>query len=190
MSIITCPNCGKRISNTIKKCIHCNTFLDNYSSEGKLELQPKQESSTVKYYHSLSKSEADALEKEFCSSNKIFEKYKKWEKKQIRSFKFIVFTLFLSIIMLLLTNSIVSTNTYLSLAIIFVFLIIEIITLVKSVKLGKSLKTKQLAYTKAYQNWLLKKKQINMVMRFSEKNLKEKNLFESINLDHIDSYLS
>lgn len=68
--LITCPACGKQVSDTAPNCIHCNAPLN-------MENSNSDESKEKIEFESLSTSEQDALEREFRANNP--DAQKKWD---------------------------------------------------------------------------------------------------------------
>ncbi len=81
--LITCPACGKQVSDTTPNCIHCNAPL-------KTEDSAPDESQEKIEFESLSTSEQDALEREFRASNP--DAQKQWDtiKNQRRTVAIII----------------------------------------------------------------------------------------------------
>ena len=70
MALIVCNNCGKKISDTTKQCIHCGakTFLD-IENQGAENEQNKAKKKLTEYY-SLSYEEQQKLETEYLEIDK------------------------------------------------------------------------------------------------------------------------
>lgn len=88
MALVECKKCGKKVSDTIDKCIHCGASLKNEPTV--VEVKPKpiidanalntiQETPNMKKFNSLSDSAKNALEKEFLETDEKFYKFRRKE---------------------------------------------------------------------------------------------------------------
>ena len=83
MALIICKKCGKNISDTSTRCIHCGTPIKDEAETLKVEspAKPKNETLTpskkLANFHKLSEDQQVALENEFLKSDKSARKYRR-----------------------------------------------------------------------------------------------------------------
>ncbi|MDE6373630.1 MAG: zinc ribbon domain-containing protein [Clostridia bacterium] len=70
MGLITCPHCGKQVSDTVEACIHCGNKVTESPQKEKAEQPPAR-----KGYETLTDYERRELEKEFVKGKPKYEKF-------------------------------------------------------------------------------------------------------------------
>lgn len=184
MALITCPNCGKEVSDTNCKCFHC--CYDFITQKEKPQKLPD--------YGAFTLSEQEKLRKEFYSTN---SKYERYIKKTVKLIKLINITYVLSILFTLsfitfsITAKIVRFEFTESMAIIILIVVgFWIITITSNVILRKvpfrKYRKKELLIEKKFQKWLKEEKNVNYVVPFTKKQKKDKAFFDSINVEKDD----
>ena len=72
MALITCPHCGKQVSDTVERCIHCGALI-------------KEQPPEPKRYVDLSREEKDSLDAKFEREHPEYSIRKAERKKKIQS---------------------------------------------------------------------------------------------------------
>jgi len=195
MALIECKTCGKKISNTTDKCIHCGSPTKEH--ETKKDEAIVAPPSKTRDYDRISDYERLALEMEFIRQDENAMKYKikQNDRLRLKKLKSSGWLLWL-FSFLICTNSLnelgIATYTSkfaLSLALIFnvsllFFVISSAIYLLVTKKAEKTSK-ERFIYLKSYQRWLLSAKAIEYTPIFKtekEKILFEETAIESLNL--------
>ncbi len=189
MALINCPKCGKQISDTTNKCIHCGYDL----------AESKDKQSEYKQYYKLSAAEQKALRAEFYKTDPAYAECDKQtekmaKKSNITSVLRLVFggiTLLILVITQIcstLSGKKFENNVLLWVAIIIVTvgLLIAFIAFVLNIVFRlkfKKLRHNQLIIEKRFQKWLKCEKQTMYTVQFSSKQKNDKAFFDSINVD-------
>ena len=200
MALTICKKCGKRVSDTVEKCIHCGALL-NQPEEPAIVVQNdadnKESASETAVgepvrLESLNERIRKELEEEYLAADEWARKYRR-SKAETASYSRYLF-IYLGLLLLYLralelfditfagplinqTAFIVSViSLALLLGISFALLVYAI---VKRVHLKLTLA--RYVYLKRYQGWLLKEKKIDFEPHF-KRNI-EKQRFDSINVE-------
>lgn len=205
MALITCKNCGKRISDTVSNCIHCGaatkdiivtpTVIRSYST-----ISPLKHSDTptaaLTDFNKLGEDKKVELENEFLKSDKRARAY---VRKGVSANAYVSLASFLlpawPILVFLRKWAIenwfqgkIYDQQWINYSYYFLFAIV-ILALV-SVTLGfysafsRMGRVKKQLYYKKFQRWLLKKKSIQYTPNWVSK--KDKQVFEQIDLNTMD----
>ncbi len=206
MALIICEKCGKKISDTVPKCIHCGAVVKKETNDRtcsqKEEVKKPLEKNVAKVqlkaqYFSLDSSTQNKLEKEFLAQDK---KAMKFKRKEIEFKKFSAlgnFALYASAfcilgIRVLLTKVLGVTEFFnaeyagIGAAGLFVTLGLGILISIFSF-VGKTIfnrSTKKYIYMKKFQRWLKRDKDIDYDPIFVTNS--EKSIFDQIDLNTMD----
>ncbi len=191
MALITCPKCGKQISDTAGKCIHCGYDLRE-SKDGQTEL---------KEYYKLPSAEQKALRAEFYKTDPAYAECDRRADKTKKKFStfatlgvtFGSIAIIISIIVKILNavsdkkfedyNIVLVGIVVVIMVISFLMLMISsILMLVLRIKFRKH-RYNQLIIEKRYQKWLRSEKAITYKVQFTEKQKRDKAFFDEINVD-------
>lgn len=197
MALIVCKACGKNVSDTANKCIHCGAELKKEQEIDKEELnieEKKPKSMSGKFF-SLDYGIQDKLETEFIKSDEKAFKYKRRivEFKKFESIANIGFfgCLFASWIVRLLSGldvvEIVNVEMYnLSATIFNCIMIFCVVVFVLSiiVDIVHQRSIKRLIYIKKFKKWLQEEKDIDYNASFLDDA--EKKLLEQVDLKTMD----
>ncbi|MBE6584670.1 MAG: hypothetical protein E7649_06825 [Ruminococcaceae bacterium] len=199
MALIRCEKCGKAISDTIEKCIHCgNPVNENRSNSTSAdENTAKCNEESINFddfvlYKELMEHERIELELEFCHSDKWALKYvqKIHEPKSIQKIAGIADAFgFICLLLISTTNADLHNIQVYSMGIMLgiftgvVGLAITVLSLVlQRIHLG-SVK-KNLYYFKKFQIWLHKEKNIIFYPDFA--TLKAKEQYDNITEEEVE----
>ena len=207
MALITCKSCGKKISDTVEKCIHCGEpiKIENKEPEQeKVEIEEQKkkynEIPTIskvnkKEFKKLPEREQIELEQQFVDSNVKFYKIKRREEehKKISFFAWIMF--FLPVVAIVALGMIVknfSLQPYnpelyelgitIAGSVIIICVLIIILNFIISIIDKKSIK--KYIYMKGFKLWLDKEKDIDFSPPFFDDH--EKAIFDEIDLETIE----
>ncbi len=187
MSLIVCPHCGKQVSDTVERCIHCGGAF--------LKGEPKVSATD---FNTLDKEIRKSLEVEF---QKGYPKYvcphaKQNALKCRRKFKvctiisYVACVIFFLILILVKTKVLdIDSNDIKMMVVVLVALCAALVILISAAcKISYKLKSKKLIsqyllYEKLFQVWLLHTNNIFKEVDFSDLSGKEKKYFENINTD-------
>ena len=186
MALIECRACGKKISDTTEKCIHCGSL----TKEPEVE---KIEETTItppkaRDYNQISDYERNALEMEFIRQDEEAMKYKVMQNdrlrfKKLRASAWPIWLLSFLFSVKAFEEAGITTYTSgfaFSLALLFngliLLLIISITIYLSFTKKAEKTSSKRFVYLKKYQCWLLNEKKIEYTPVFVTE--KEKILFE------------
>ncbi len=173
MAIIVCKNCGKNISDSCEKCIHCGTNIkiDNFSTTN----QDKPVTKTVqKTYEDLPEYAQLELENEFIEKNADMMKYKRKIKGADSFLSYSQLLFFVNFFILLICRSIFilypkvgafienkTTYTFFAILVVLSIFIGLLLLLVSGIiKLIMKNKIKSFIYIKKLKLWLEKEKEI------------------------------
>lgn len=179
MSLITCPYCGKKVSDTVKVCIHCGHTL-------------KEEPPEKNNYNLLSKSEKKKLRFEF---NRICPEFEKTRKPAVVIFVWVlcivVIILFWAALLYFrfnppnlegLSEEEQTKQLASALGVIFFLFVLMLIFGVIRSKLAKKYRRKYLVCLKKYQQWIIDTKDMDYDLKLFSK--KEQKYFDNINLTY------
>ena len=176
MALITCPHCGKQVSDTVERCIHCGNVLN--------ELKTRQ-------FSNLSSNEQDSLKKEFesqypqYSCNGLTEKADKWHKRNniMSIFTLGCLVVFLTLVATKFVSKAFDEENYVILIGVFIFMGVYISLLAIQVNVRKEEKEcrrKVFLWKKLFQAWLLKKN-IHYEIRLNKFEQNYRKIFNEIN---------
>lgn len=179
MALITCPHCGKQVSDTVERCIHCGEILKKTYSK------PAQ-----KNFSALPTSERKRLEEEFLTTYSAYDynsaRNIARKTKKIAFVSRIVLWVALAVLISLVCIFFNSKNTtilgILSL-ILLIVLISSLVTWIVCVVISHKEHKMYLIYLRVFQEWLLKAKNIVWQVMFSETQYRDKRYFENITID-------
>lgn len=183
MALIVCPKCGKNVSDTTEKCFHCGFNLVT-RSEAPVVLQR---------YNRLPVSEQNKLRSEYYKLNPEYESFDRQHKKFIKITNIIyiigaicgliAFCFYFGSKIYRLVNN---TNITWTLISILIFVVLEIGTILTSFIMRKvpykRYRYNNLIIEKKFQKWLKDKKNIEYVVTFKEKQKKDKEFFDQIDI--------
>ncbi len=195
MSLIKCPECGKQISDTVLKCIHCGCNL-KLSQIAPTHTNVKKNAEERQYYK-IPYNEQITLRNEFYTTGTDYSKNENLLRKQIKKLRAATIIQALSWLLALIVltcgqfyYSITHKNTPTTFAVvILVAVLIAIIFLILTCILKKNFnkyRRNQLIVEKKFQKWLREEKQIVYTVNFTPKQKKEKAFFDSINAERSD----
>jgi hypothetical protein len=181
MALITCPNCGKQVSDTTQICIHCGKPIKQTIEKEDVEV------GNLKNYDDLDFSTKVELQKEFDRTNPKYEKYlnkiSTYTKiNRISNIVTIVAIVIAVLGLLMGTSKIAIVVLILALIVFFVSDIIDIACPFLIIRHKK----KSLIVLKKYQKWLRETKSIDYHVTFSANERKWQKYFENINADFQD----
>ena len=202
MALIVCKKCGKRVSDTAEKCIHCGASLTDNDDAVKQEKETisknidEQSDLKIPEYSSYDDDDKIRLENEFLKSDRWAKKFRRMG-IELGKFK----SLFLEVMFAFVAyvgicrycyNNVFNKTIYnekimaYSIVIIsFLFVICFALLIATSIMgIVHKRSVKKYIYMKKYQRWLLKEKGISYTPLFVE--LKEKAIFDNVNLDKIN----
>ena len=199
MALIVCKTCGKKVSDTVDRCIHCGAPIAEepfvLKTEEKKETVKKSEQ-TLHNYSSYDSADQIKLEKEFLSQDKWARRFRR-TKNDISKFKhwfihmcwlFIIYRLvYLYLYKEVFEQSIyrkdmTDVSIYLMVALFAVSFIGMLVTW--GMEIAKKRSVKRYIYLKKYQRWLKETKQIQYNPQFFEK--KEQAAFDQIDIEKIN----
>ena len=207
MALITCKYCGKSISDTTNKCIHCggevktNPTLENNVTNEDAKFasthatpETKNSSNDKKVqFDKLGKNYQVDLEEEFMNSNKSLFKYRR-KGIEIKKFGEIAMWLLLLPRVLLVIQSYVAKKFFngviydqiwiersyqFAIAIAFVWIVSLIMLFYSGISYRN--KVKKIAYKKLFQKWLLEERQIVYYPNLTTN--KEQQIFDNIDIN-------
>ncbi|MBR2871173.1 MAG: zinc ribbon domain-containing protein [Clostridia bacterium] len=202
MAIITCEKCGKKISDTTSKCIHCGAMLKKEQEAKVLSVKeevkvPLDKTQYNTKFFSLDSAKQNKLEKEFLLQDKKAMKFKRRElefKKfsSIGSFAVYISLLCILGVRLLLTKVLGVAEFYneeyavIGAVGIFVTLGIGILILIINFicKIIYNRSIKKYIYMKKFQRWLGSNKEIDFNPTFITNT--EQALYNQIDLNTMD----
>ena len=182
MPLITCPECGKSVSDTADTCIHCGAPLRCTAEVVQPEAEKEQ-------YYKLSFSRQAELKDEF---NNQFPKYAQVKDRNNLFLALIIVCYIVVVILLfhffykfLITKNLSDywfsiSDYWFSITWLSIALCCDIIAIVLNV-LKKRNKKKNLIVLKKYQTWLLHSKNIEYKVYFTGKESKWQKIYDSIN---------
>ena len=210
MALIVCKECGRKISDTSKQCIHCGSVLEIKHTDDTIESNNStfeetvekeavndydESADNVKDFASLSIIEKMQLEKEFAKSDKWVFKYIR-RKTEFgccrRSFLWAFWTgIALRLILLLIMNAPLSDIEYyivnpgfaeLTIILLVVLFLLCFIMFIYGIigPIYFAITRKKYVYTKKLMNWLNEEKGVKYAPVFSEK---KQRILDSIQLD-------
>ena len=189
MALITCKNCGKSISDTTEKCIHCGAPVGvdvETTADSADNASVKTENKTEKKINFLAMSDEDQikLEEEFLDSDPdAFKWYKSFYEKKIISGVMVVLMIPCLLGMLFVTTQ--DGSIELRIAGIFLLVAFCILAIVFSFSSKgispRNNKRKQFVYQKRFQRWLKDKKNIEYTPTIWRKS--DEAIFESVDID-------
>lgn len=185
MALITCPKCGKQISDTAKACVHCGFSLLG---------QEKKETAVRELidYNKLSFGDKNVLRTEFLKKNPAYEEC---EKRRERFLKFINFTCVAYVVFVFLFAGFwiggmiyhqaskedapvfVIVIMLVSLALTLIFLIANIL---QRKVFYKKHRHNELIIMKKMQKWLKEEKGVSYKVFFGAKQAKDKVFFDNV----------
>ena len=187
MALITCPHCGKQVSNTVKRCIHCGEPL--FKEESK---------PTPKDFYTLEEDEQQRMEEEFrkeypefvspCAKQKSAECRRKitilCRIALVAGVIFLLFRILVQTKVLDWTNNdtILMTVVPIMLASALTVCICGILAIIYLVK-SKNFICRYLLYEKLFQTWLLRTKGISKTVDLSDLSKKYRKYYKKINPD-------
>lgn len=182
MALIVCPCCGKNVSDTAEKCIHCGFDFRLQAKESE-QSEKREYTNLTEYERNRLKNEFDVSFSQFANINKNYEKTEKADKVLG------VFTIFfgLSLIASLIIFRIVKLNFESVIAYIvviytvFAFLFCAVKLIFWDLFFYKKRKRNHLAYLKKYRNWLKDEKNIEYDLTLTKQ---ERKIFNGIFLEN------
>ncbi len=178
MALITCKVCGKKFSDTLERCVHCNTIFNK-----ELVIEEKQKCCDKIDFYSLEVRQRHKLEEEFVCENK--EAFKYLQKTTYDKFASVVSKITLLMVFLYFCINIVlfafvdignieiEKEKYLifsAVALIFAFVIMLFSNIIEIIIVVANKNSyKKYVYIKEYQKWLLEKKDIMYEPFFKKK---------------------
>ena len=187
MALITCKNCGKNISDTTEKCIHCGAPVGvdvETTADSADNASVRTENKTEKKINFLAMSDEDQikLEEEFLDSDSdAFKWYKSFYEKKIVSGVMVV--LMIPCLLGMLFGTTQGGSIWLRIVGIFLILSYCFLGMLFTVKVGsrKKNKKRQFIYQKRFQRWLKEKKNIEYTPTLWKKG--DEVIFESVDVD-------
>ena len=184
MALITCKSCGKSISDTTEKCVHCGALVGVEVEEPSSSV----DNSSVKKkkalnFLTMSDEDQVRLEEEFWETDKeAFEWYKSmYESKIVSAVVMFMYPISFILIMIFGINSGSSIGFLIVGSLFFfAFLVIATVFFIKGMPF-KRVRRKQFVYQKRFQRWLKDKKNIEYTPTIWRKS--EEALFESVDID-------
>ncbi len=183
MALITCPKCGKQISNTAEKCIHCGYNLHSSS-----ETQPE-----LKQYYGLSAAEQKALRAEFYKTDTAYAECDRRAEKRGNliniSFYINVISDFVWISLIVIVRIYqAATNKEATVfgVIAAIFLLLAAVSLIANCVLRftfRKCRHNQLIIEKRFQKWLKVEKAISYKVQLTSEQKKDKAFFDEIDVD-------
>lgn len=185
MALITCPKCGKQISDTAKACIHCGFSL---VKEEKKETAARE----IIDYNKLSFDDKNVLKREFYKKYPVYEEC---EKRRERFLKFINFTCVAYVVFVFLFAGFwiggmiyhqaskedapvfVIVIMLVSLALTLIFLSANIL---QRKVFYKKHRHNELIIMKKMQKWLKEEKGVSYKVFFSAKQANDKVFFDNV----------
>ena len=196
MALIVCKNCGKKISDSVDKCIHCGFLRSEITEEIKNEI-PKgnaiEKEKPQKDFFYYNKEEKAVLEKQFINSDKWAWKYRRkqdsFKKITVLTVGWVNLAFGVHFVIALASPSLFTFTTEtawtaaVSVLLIGILWIASMIILVINSVLSKIHKgsINSIIYHKKFQKWLYENHEISYKPIFGKKKHQEQ--FESLNLD-------
>ena len=194
MALIICKACGKKVSDTIEKCIHCGTLFKEESVFN--EEAEKKAEEELKRYDAYCEDDKLQMEKAFLAVDKWAKKFKKKEAVLKK-----LYSWFLSILVLLmlfnsfwrhfgkdaLEEKLYSQGVFEIFAVLFTVLFVGLLLgvfIVLGIATVEKRSVKKYIYMKKYQRWLKEAHGISYEPQFFGK--KQRELFDAIDLDKIN----
>ena len=200
MALIVCNKCGKKVSDTVKTCIHCGALLSENATQRNEPREP-QENFTPLYevlfpnFKDLSEGQQNDLENEFLKSDK---RARSFYRKGVEIKKFCLILLMilpffgaLHTLQAKLIERFQESEAYsqkmidiaekFALSSVFVWLFVAVVALYYIIVTRS--KYKQQIYLKKLQKWLKEEKGVIFNPTFMSE--KEKNIFEQIDLNNV-----
>lgn len=199
MALIECKECGKRISDTTKVCVHCGAPTDisknEVLTEKHVEAELSKNKESVDIFQNLDYTRQCELEKEFWSVDRRAEKYKKRSEKAhgtalliVGYFFLLLFSLFFSSFQMLgffeggwIKNwEIYNLFFYEGFPLFPCLVGITLLSLViiSSLRCNKK---KEALYKKQFQRWLRTEKNIEYIPQFNTE--REKKIWDSMSIN-------
>ena len=199
MSLIKCPNCGEKISDSAKFCVHCKCDLKNFHPQEEIQIQTnssngekseigrnEQNTASKKAFASLSQDDQSQLRDEFHAQNEHYEKiFVQLKNTLIVTYCFcfaLICTAISTGVMRLFDLKIDMTDVaplYLGLLAIPAVILFVIFAITALVLLCLRRKTTRLdiVYIVEFDRWLQENKQIEMRYVFSKR---EKKIYDKL----------
>ena len=210
MALIVCNNCGKKISDTIEKCIHCGALIkvsENRNSiniceendkmltkEKQKPLIDQDETVNRAKFKNLSKDQQLKYEQEFVNSDKRFYNLKRREAEfeKVGNFAFLMIGLTFAIFigmnwiiakfgLQLYNEGLYDFSMNVMLTILVASFALIIINFIMKITYKRSIK--RFIYMKGLKLWLEKEKNVDFSPPFLDD--KEKEIFDDIDLETI-----
>ena len=196
MALIVCENCGKKISDTTEKCIHCGALLKTLENKAddvnRIKEETAKEEKTRVNYLTLSDSEQMRLEEEFWEYDKeAFEWYvKMYQNRKPLDIPFFLETLgglLVGVPVGIILKAILSGSArefamfglmVSSFAVFVGYFSMSFGILFNS---GAKKRRKQFIYQKRFQRWLKENKDMDFMPTLWKKG--DELLFESVDID-------
>ncbi len=195
MGLITCKNCGKKISDTVENCIHCGKPIKETEQEtATYDTSDKASSQQFAPFSFYTEDDRLALEREFLSNDEWAKKYRRTVEELPSFSRMSVFSLFLPILILdalhkfndnftgfdFLNSTIIGSISILSF-ILLAIMFVGMVSYVIFTKIHLKITMSKYIYMKKFQKWLKEVKQIDYTPTFIK--IKEKEKFDQIDLD-------
>lgn len=182
MSLISCPHCGKQISDTAKNCIHCGKPLNEQPSE------PESNKNVRENFNTLTQLEKSEIKEEF------YNLYPKYRITQRNTKKFSVLRALRTTSLLIegvgwVLSTIFEVNEKAILGLlggvlIFIGLIGYILTSVMIKNISKLNVRDKMLCEKKFWKWVTTAKNMDYTVHFV--TAKEREIFNNINVDYED----
>ncbi len=191
MALIECPNCGKMISDTTNKCIHCEYDLVKNSAE-----QTNENITELKDFDDCFPREKLMLRNEFYKTSGVYaihiKKYKRYEMflgtvgiALFGSIILLVIAFVIRLIKLIAYNDDSGALAYFIFTTLFSLILVVSLTVVFCApRFGRKYEHNHLIIEKKFQHWLKCEKNINYVVKFTDKEKEEKAFFDAIDVDN------
>lgn len=194
MALIVCKNCGKSISDTTKKCIHCGhpvNMQDEIIEKAVEEETVDDPYADYPIFHELPAPDRKRLEREFLSTDRWAMKYRRGSEEITKYGKLGVLAIIMMIITRFLLKEFVNVNdpvgienlaiacNYIINAILYGCFAMIVYLIVRTNK-----SRNRAVYDKRFQKWLREVKEINYVPNFSTES--DRFVFEQTDVDDIN----